>query len=56
VFSRLAIISFLLYAALPLEAATLKGVILANELSGPPMENVEVDAVSQDPNVQPDCF
>jgi tetratricopeptide (TPR) repeat protein len=47
VFSRaIAIIVFLLRAALPIDAATLKGVVLANELSGPPMENIEVDAIS----------
>jgi hypothetical protein len=47
VFSRaIAINVFLLRAALPIDAATLKGVVLANELSGPPMENIEVDAIS----------
>ena len=30
----------------PVEAAALKGVILENELSGPPLENVGVDAIS----------
>lgn len=46
-FSRaIAIIVFLLRAGLPIDAATLKGVVLANELSGPPMENIEVDAIS----------
>ncbi len=48
---RLLIIVFLLLAELPVDAetlkgATLKGVILANELSGPPMENVGIDAIS----------
>jgi tetratricopeptide (TPR) repeat protein len=42
-----AIVALLLTVALvPVEAATLKGVILANELSGRPVENVEVDATS----------
>jgi tetratricopeptide (TPR) repeat protein len=31
---------------MPVDAATLKGVILANELSGSPSENVAVDAIS----------
>jgi tetratricopeptide (TPR) repeat protein len=42
---RLLIIVLLALAELPADAATLKGVILANELSGPPMENVGVDAI-----------
>lgn len=45
-FVRTAIIVLLLQAALPAKAATLKGVILTNELSGPPMENIEVDGIS----------
>src|SRR5580704_3940444 len=50
-FSRLSIIFLLVLADLPVDAetlksATLKGVILANELSGSPIENVEVDATS----------
>lgn len=44
--SRLSIIFLLALADLPVEAATLKGVILANELSGPSMENIEIDAAS----------
>jgi tetratricopeptide (TPR) repeat protein len=44
--SRLSLIFLLVLADLPVEAVTLRGVILANELSGPPMENVEVDATS----------
>src|SRR5215469_18802949 len=43
---RLIIIVLLVLAKTPLNAATLKGVILANELSGSPMENVGVNAVS----------
>ncbi len=43
---RLLIIVLLILAELPVDAATLKGVILANELSGPPIENVGVDAIS----------
>jgi tetratricopeptide (TPR) repeat protein len=43
---RLLIIILLVLAELPVDAATLKGVILANELNGPPMENVGVDAIS----------
>jgi hypothetical protein len=43
---RLVIIILLVLAELPVDAATLKGVILANELNGPPMENVGVDAIS----------
>ena len=31
-------------------AASLRGVVLANELGGPPMENVEVSAVAENPN------
>jgi len=42
----LLIIILLGLAELPVDAATLKGAILANELSGPPMENVGVDAIS----------
>jgi len=36
----LAILVLLIAGDLPVEAATLKGVILANELSGPTLENV----------------
>jgi tetratricopeptide (TPR) repeat protein len=43
---RFLVIVFLVLAKVPLDAATLKGVILANELSGSPMENVGVNAVS----------
>jgi tetratricopeptide (TPR) repeat protein len=43
---RLVIIVLLLLVDLPVEAATLKGVIMANELSGSPIDNVRVDAVS----------
>jgi tetratricopeptide repeat protein len=45
-FSRLSVILLLVPPDLPVEAAILKGVILANELSGPPMENIEIDATS----------
>ena len=50
-FSRLSIIFLPVLADLPVNAETLKsailkGVILANELSGSPIENVEVDATS----------
>ena len=43
---RLLIFVLLVLAKLPVDAATLKGVILANELNGPPIENVGVDAIS----------
>jgi hypothetical protein len=43
---RLLIIVFLALTEMPVDAATLKGLILANELSGSPMENVGVDAIS----------
>jgi hypothetical protein len=43
---RLVIIVLLILADLRVHAATLKGVILENELSGPPMANVEVDAIT----------
>jgi tetratricopeptide (TPR) repeat protein len=43
---RLLIIVLLVLAELPVDAAILKGVILANELSGSPIENVGVDAIS----------
>ena len=43
---RLLIIVLLVLAKMPVDAATLKGVILANELSGSPSENVAVDAIS----------
>ena len=43
---RFLVIVFLVLAKVPLDAATLKGVILANELSGSPMENVGVNALS----------
>ncbi len=36
----------LLLAGLPAQAASIKGVVLANELSGPPLENVGVDAAA----------
>jgi hypothetical protein len=36
---RLLIFVFLVLAAMPVDAATLKGVILANELSGGPIGN-----------------
>src|SRR5262245_51246201 len=44
-FYRLVIFVLLVLADLPIDAATLKGLILVNELSGPPMENVGVDAI-----------
>ena len=44
--TRLFIVSLLLLTNSPLNAATLKGVILVNELSGSPIENVEVDTPS----------
>jgi len=44
--ARLFIIMLLLLASLPVDGATLKGVTLANELSGSPIDNVEVDATS----------
>jgi hypothetical protein len=43
---RLLIIVLLVLAKMPVDAATLKGVILANELSDSPSENVAVDAIS----------
>src|SRR5208283_3548846 len=43
---RLLIIVLLVLAKMSVNAATLKGVILANELSGSPSENVGVDAIS----------
>jgi tetratricopeptide (TPR) repeat protein len=44
---RAAIVALLLLAAvLPLRAATLRGVILANELGGAPLSNVEVSALA----------
>jgi hypothetical protein len=44
--SRLLILLLLFLAVLPVDVATFKGVILANELSGSPIENVGVDALS----------
>jgi tetratricopeptide (TPR) repeat protein len=41
-----AIFVLLVVGELPAKAAALKGVVLANELSGPPLENVGVDAIS----------
>ena len=43
---RLLIIVLLVLAKMSVDAATLKGVILTNELSGSPSENVGVDAIS----------
>jgi tetratricopeptide (TPR) repeat protein len=45
-FAGLAIFVLLFAGALPAKAVVLRGVILANELSGPPLENVGVDAIS----------
>src|ERR1700730_2843530 len=46
--SRLFTILVLALANLPIHAAMLKGLILVNELSGPPIENVGVDAIGSD--------
>jgi hypothetical protein len=48
--SRLFIIALLALASLPADAATtLKGVILINEVGGPPMANVPVAADGANP-------
>jgi tetratricopeptide (TPR) repeat protein len=52
--SRLLIIVFLVLAKLPVDAATLKGVILANELSGPPIAKVGVVADGANPTTSED--
>jgi len=44
--SRFSTIFLLLLAALPVNAATLKGVIIVNEVGGPPMGNVQVGAAA----------
>ena len=51
---RLLIIVLLALAELPVDAATLKGVILANELSGQPMKNVGVVADGANPTTSED--
>src|ERR1700756_2247473 len=48
-FSRLSIFVLLMLAALPVDAATLKGVIRVNEVTGQPMENIEVIADGANP-------
>jgi hypothetical protein len=47
--SRLSAIFMLLLGALPVNAATLKGVIRANEVGGQPMANVPVAADGANP-------
>ena len=46
---RLVIIVLLVLAELPVDAATSKGVILANELSGRPWRTLEVVATGANP-------
>jgi hypothetical protein len=48
-FTRLSIIVLLILPALPVDAATLKGVIRANEMRGEPMPNVPIDADGANP-------
>ena len=45
-YQRVIIIGILLLFASPVNGAVLKGVILANELSGPPISNVQIGAVA----------
>jgi hypothetical protein len=52
--ARLFIILLLLLASFAVDGATLKGVILVNESSGSPIDNVEVDATSGTNHTEPD--
>jgi hypothetical protein len=48
-FSRLCIVALLFLAALPVDAAVLKGIVLADRRGGPPMPNVQVYAYGANP-------
>ena len=53
-YRMLPILPSLVGTGLPWEAATLKGFVRANELSGPPVPNVRVDAIGANPTATDD--